>query len=178
VSRTEHSTGEQTATVYLGLGSNLGNRARNIYEALRRLRSHVRLDRVSSLYETEPVGLTDQPWFLNLVCSGQTALPAESLLVAVKGIERDMGRKEGIRFGPRVIDIDILFYDDLVMETERLQIPHPRLHERGFVLIPLMELAPDLVHPVLNSDVRELVQKAAPLKTTRPYRLMDGRASS
>lgn len=165
------------ATIYLGLGSNLGNRARNVYQALRRLRSHVRLDRISSLYETEPVGLTDQPWFLNLVCRGQTALPADALLVAVKGIERDMGRKEGIRFGPRVIDIDILFYDDLVMRTERLEIPHPRLHERGFVLIPLMELAPNLVHPVLGDNVRELVRKAAPLEATRPYCFRDERAS-
>jgi 2-amino-4-hydroxy-6-hydroxymethyldihydropteridine diphosphokinase len=165
------------ATVYLGLGSNLGNRARNIYEALRRLRSNVRLDRISSLYETEPVGLTDQPWFLNLVCLGQTALQPEALLVVVKGIERDMGRKEGIRFGPRVIDIDILFYDDLVMRTERLEIPHPRLHQRGFVLIPLMELAPDLVHPVLEDNVREIVQKAASLETTRPYCLKDRQAS-
>jgi 2-amino-4-hydroxy-6-hydroxymethyldihydropteridine diphosphokinase len=165
------------ATIYLGLGSNLGNRARNIYAALRRLRSHVRLDRVSSLYETEPVGVTDQPWFLNLVCLGQTALQPEALLVAVKGIERDMGRKEGVRFGPRLIDIDILFYDDLVVRTERLEIPHPRLHQRGFVLIPLMELAPELVHPVLNDNVRELVRKAAPLETTRPYDFRDRRAS-
>lgn len=165
------------ATIYLGLGSNLGNRARNIYVALRRLRTHVRLDRISSLYETEPVGVTDQPWFLNLVSLGQTALSAEALLVAVKGIEREMGRKEGIRFGPRVIDIDILFYDDLVMRTEQLEIPHPRLHQRGFVLIPLMELAPELVHPVLKDNVGELVRKAARLETTRPYCFRDRPAS-
>ena len=165
------------ATIYLSLGSNLGNRARRIYAALCRLRSQVRLDQISSLYETEPVGLTDQPWFLNLVCSGETALSAEALLGFVKGIEREMGRKNGVRFGPRPIDIDILFYDDLVIHTERLEIPHPRLHERGFVLIPLRELAPDLVHPVLKSSMEELLRRAASLEETHPYRLRDGQAS-
>lgn len=165
-------------TVYLGLGSNLGNRARNIYAALRRLRSHVRLDQISLLYETEPVGLTDQPWFLNLVCAGVTALSAEDLLRAVKRIEGELGRRKGVRFGPRLIDIDILLYDDQVLTTEQLQLPHPRLHERGFVLIPLGELAPNLVHPVLKVSVRELLESAASLEEVRPYGLTDWQASS
>jgi 2-amino-4-hydroxy-6-hydroxymethyldihydropteridine diphosphokinase len=165
------------ATTYLSLGSNLGNRARNIYAALRRLRSRVRLDHISSLYETEPVGPVEQSWFLNLVCSGDTTLSPEALLGFVKGIEREIGRKKGIRFGPRLIDIDILFYDDLVVRTDRLEIPHPRLHERGFVLIPLKELAPDLVHPVLKSNVEELLQGAVSLEEVYPYRLRDRQAS-
>jgi 2-amino-4-hydroxy-6-hydroxymethyldihydropteridine diphosphokinase len=165
-------------TVYLGLGSNLGNRARNIYAALRRLRSHVRLEQISSLYETEPVGVADQPWFLNLVCAGVTDLPAEDLLHAVKRIERELGRREGPRFGPRLIDIDILFYDDLVLTTEQLELPHPRLHERGFVLVPLGELAPNLLHPVLKTSVRELLENAASLESVRRYHLTDWQASS
>ncbi len=166
------------ATVYLGLGSNLGNRARNIYAALRRLRAHVRLEQISSLYETEPVGITDQPWFLNLVCAGVTDLAAEDLLHAAKGIERELGRREGVRFGPRIIDIDILFYDDQVLATEQLELPHPRLHKRGFVLVPLGELAPNLVHPVLKNTVRELLENAASIEEVRPYLLRDWRASS
>jgi 2-amino-4-hydroxy-6-hydroxymethyldihydropteridine diphosphokinase len=165
-------------TVYLGLGSNLGNRARNIYAALRRLSSHVHLEQISSLYETEPVGVTDQPWFLNLVCAGLTDLPAHDLLHAVKRIERELGRRDGVRFGPRLIDIDILFYDNQVLATEHLELPHPRLHERGFVLIPLGELAPNLVHPVLKTTVRELLENAAALETVRPYHLTDWQASS
>jgi 2-amino-4-hydroxy-6-hydroxymethyldihydropteridine diphosphokinase len=144
------------AIVFLGLGSNLGNRARNIYGALRHLGSSLALGEISRLYETEPVGLADQPWFLNLVCRGGTELEPLQLLAFAKRIERSMGRKEGVRFGPRVVDIDLLLYDDLVLETDELQIPHPRLHERGFVLIPLKELAPDLVHPRLGQTVSEL----------------------
>jgi 2-amino-4-hydroxy-6-hydroxymethyldihydropteridine diphosphokinase len=166
------------ATAYLGLGSNLGNRARNIYAALRRLRSHVRLEQISSLYETEPVGVTDQPWFLNLVCAGVTDLPAEDLLHTVKRIERELGRREGVRFGPRLIDIDILFYDNQVLATEQLEIPHPRLHERGFVLVPLGELVPSLLHPVLKTSVEELLENAGSLESVRRYHLTDWQASS
>ena len=165
------------ATVYLGLGSNLGNRARNIYAALRRLGSRIQLERISSLYETEPVGRADQPWFLNLVCSGKTELSAEALLDLVKSIEQEMGRKEGPRFGPRLIDIDILLYDDLVLETPELEIPHPRLHERGFVLVPLNELAPSLAHPRLGRSMREVLDSASPLEEVRLYSPRDKRAN-
>jgi 2-amino-4-hydroxy-6-hydroxymethyldihydropteridine diphosphokinase len=160
-------------TTYLGLGSNLGNRALNIYHALRRLGSHLRIDRISSLYETEPVGVTDQPWFLNLVCRGETDLTPEALLDVAKGIEAEMGRQEGVRFGPRLIDIDILLYGDLILVLPRLVIPHPRLHERGFVLVPLGELAPSLVHPALEKDVAQLREAAGPLEKVRPYRFRD-----
>lgn len=163
--------------VYLGLGSNLADRAQNISEALKRLEAKVQLDRISSLYETEPVGLVDQPWFLNLVCGGDTDLSPQALLRWAKTIEREMGRKRGIRFGPRLIDIDILFYDDLVISTPELEIPHPRLHERGFTLIPLDEIAPDFVHPLLGMTIRELRRRAASLETVHLYTPRDERAS-
>jgi 2-amino-4-hydroxy-6-hydroxymethyldihydropteridine diphosphokinase len=164
------------AKVYLGLGSNLGNRALNIYSALRRLQEEIQLDRISSLYETQPVGHADQPWFLNLVCTGETHLSPEGLLVLAKRIERRMGRKEGVRFGPRIIDIDILFYEDLIMDTPQLEIPHPRLAERGFVLIPLNEVAPNLLDPRLNVAVGELLDGATSLEETRLYTLRDEQA--
>jgi 2-amino-4-hydroxy-6-hydroxymethyldihydropteridine diphosphokinase len=165
------------ATVYLGLGSNLADRAQNIYAALQRLKAKAQLDRISSLYETEPVGLADQPWFLNLACGGDTDLSPQALLRLAKTIEREMGRKKGLRFGPRMIDIDILFYDDLVISTPELEIPHPRLHERGFTLIPLDEIAPDLVHPLLGMTIRELRDSAASLETVHLYTVKDERAS-
>lgn len=163
--------------VYLGLGSNLGNRAHNIYVALRRLGDTIQLDQVSSLYETEPVGIVDQPWFLNLVCGGETDLSPEALLGLAKRIEREIGRREGTRFGPRLIDIDILLYDDLVLDTPRLEIPHPRLHQRAFVLVPLNEIAPELVHPRLGVNIQHLLHRAASLKGTRLYSVTDSRAN-
>jgi len=150
--------GVEVARVYLGLGSNLGDRVENIEKALRMLSERVRLTARSSLYETEPVGVRDQPWFLNVVCTGETDLDPQALLDFVKGIERAMGRVESVRFGPRIIDIDILFYDDLVLKTPNLEIPHPRLTERAFVLVPLVEIAPHLIHPLLGLTVREILE--------------------
>jgi 2-amino-4-hydroxy-6-hydroxymethyldihydropteridine diphosphokinase len=162
---------------YLGLGSNLGNRSRNIYAALRRLQEGIQLDRISSLYETQPVGYADQPWFLNLVCSGETNLSPEGLLQVAKRIERQMGRKESVRFGPRIIDIDILLYADLIVDTDRLEIPHPRLSERGFVLAPLNEIAPNLPHPALGSTIGELLDSATSLEEVRLYAVRGEQAS-
>jgi 2-amino-4-hydroxy-6-hydroxymethyldihydropteridine diphosphokinase len=161
------------ASVYLGLGSNLGDRAANIKKALQLLESQVDLTAVSPFYETEPVGIKDQPWFLNAVCAGQTALTPQALLEFVKGIENEMGRTPTVRFGPRVMDIDILFYEDLVLETPTLQIPHPRLTQRAFVLVPLAQIAPHLVHPRSGLTIQEILAQTEGLEEVRPFKPPD-----
>jgi 2-amino-4-hydroxy-6-hydroxymethyldihydropteridine diphosphokinase len=145
------------ARIYLALGTNLGDRMQNLREALRQVRESVRLTAVSRVYETEPWGVIDQPRFLNMALEGQTELTPEELLSFVKGIERSLGRERGVRYGPRVIDIDILLYDEVVIQADGLEIPHPRMAERRFVLVPLAEIAPGAVHSVLGKSVRELL---------------------
>jgi GTP cyclohydrolase-4 len=143
--------------VYLGLGSNLGDRQANLVEAVQGLGSQVRVERLSSIYETEPAHVVDQPRFLNLVLRGTTALAPLELLAFLKRIEERMGRRETVRYGPRPIDLDILFYGDQVIRTDGLEVPHPRIAERGFVLVPLVEIAPSLVHPDRHRTVAELL---------------------
>jgi 2-amino-4-hydroxy-6-hydroxymethyldihydropteridine diphosphokinase len=149
-------------TVYLALGSNLGEREQNLAEALQHLNETVGLREISALYETEPVGYLEQPRFLNLVCTGTTSLSPEKLLHAAKEIEQTLGRQPAFRNAPRPIDIDILFYDQIIMEEEQLTIPHPRLRERAFVLVPLVEIAPDLVDPISGQTARELLSAIDP----------------
>lgn len=158
------------AIVYLALGTNLGDREKNLKEALARIAAFFAVERVSSIYETEPVGVREQPWFLNLVVRGTTALGPVDLLRKAKKIEIEMGRTEGIRFGPRPIDIDILLYDRVIELSPALTIPHPRLHERAFVLRPLVEIAPDLVHPRVRLRMRDLLARLEHPEEVRLYK--------
>ena len=145
-------------TAYLSLGSNMGDRQDYLERALDFLSHRLRIEKVSSIYDTEPVGNVNQPRFLNLVCQVYTSLNPMALLTLGKGIESKLGRVSGKSNTPRPIDIDVLFYGDQIIETPELVIPHPRLTERAFVLIPLAQIAPDLVHPVNGKTIKELLE--------------------
>ena len=149
-------------TIYLGLGSNVGDRRANLASATERLNSAgILVTRQSSIYETEPRDLPDQPWFLNQVIEAETGLFPKRLLARVQRVEREMGRKRAIAKGPRNIDIDILLFGDFVVAGADLAIPHPGIAERRFVLEPLAELAPDLRHPVTRKTMREMLLAVA-----------------
>ena len=149
-------------TVYLSLGSNIGNRAKNLHAAIAALAgAGVRVTKVSSFYETEPVDLREQPWFLNCVVEAQTNLPPLELLQALRAIEARMGSKKLVAKGPRLIDMDILLYGNETIDTPELQVPHPRMHLRRFVLAPLAEIAPRARHPVSGLTAAEMLARAA-----------------
>ena len=153
-------------TIYLSLGSNVGDRQANLRAALERLAApDLRVVRVSPVYETEPVGAPpgslSQRWFLNLAAEAETDLFPMQLLARTQKIERALGRVRTVPNGPRTIDIDILLYAKAVVRSARLEIPHPRMHQRRFVLAPLADLAPELRHPVTHRTVREMLEAAS-----------------
>ena len=148
--------GGKLATVYLCLGSNLGNRMANLNKAVALLSQKVNIEKVSSVYETEPIGYKEQPLFLNMACQITTMLNPGELLHFVKDIEGKMGRVQSFSNSPRLIDIDILFYGREVIKNDELTIPHSRLAKRAFGLIPLAEIAPQLIHPELGKKISEL----------------------
>jgi 2-amino-4-hydroxy-6-hydroxymethyldihydropteridine diphosphokinase len=144
--------------VYLSIGSNLGDRAENLRSAITLLRSaNFQVNKVSSFYETEPVDFLDQPWFLNCVVEGETTSDAITLLRALRKVESELGSNKQFAKGPRLLDIDILLFGDLSINTPELQVPHPRMLGRNFVLAPLAEIAPQLRHPSWPATVRELL---------------------
>ena len=143
--------------VFLGIGTNLGDRERNLQEARTALSQRLKILKESSIYQTAPWGYLDQPAFLNQVIEAQTDLSPLNLLDFLKQTENQLGRQANFRFGPRLIDLDILFYGNRIIQTPRLQVPHPRLTERAFVLIPLAEIAPEFVHPQNRQTIAQLL---------------------
>jgi 2-amino-4-hydroxy-6-hydroxymethyldihydropteridine diphosphokinase len=148
-------------TAYISVGSNLGDKLENCRRGIRRLeRDEVRLKAESRIYQTEPVDYLDQDWFINIVVKIETLLDPFRLLRRLQSIQRKAGRlQDSIRFGPRVLDLDIIFYDEVVIHSAQLVIPHPRMHKRRFVLQPLCDIDPAIMHPVLKTDVRTLLNR-------------------
>jgi len=145
--------------IYIGLGSNLGDRLANIRKAIELMRKEgIEIIDKSSVYETEPVGYKEQGWFLNSAVKGKTELSPRRLWKRLEKIEKSMGREREVKWGPRIIDLDILFYGNKILNGKELQIPHSELHKRRFVLVPLREIAPKLVHPICKKTVSELLR--------------------
>lgn len=146
---------------YLSLGSNLGDREKNLERATSLLKEEgVDIVRTSSLYETQPVDFPSQPWFINQVVEIDARIEPQDLLILIKGIEKMLGRDTRNPKGPRMIDIDILLAEDRVIRTKELNVPHPRLDRRNFVLIPFAEIAPEAMHPLLNENIQNLLLKS------------------
>jgi 2-amino-4-hydroxy-6-hydroxymethyldihydropteridine diphosphokinase len=143
--------------IFLGLGSNIGDRISNLKDAIKLL--GLPMIAMSSIYETEPVDYSDQPWFLNQVLQCETSFHPLKLLAQCQKVENELGRTRVILKGPRTIDIDLLFYNDEILNTPELTIPHPAISQRRFVLVPINEIAPDFVHPQLNLTIQELLER-------------------
>jgi 2-amino-4-hydroxy-6-hydroxymethyldihydropteridine diphosphokinase len=156
-------------TVYIGLGSNLGDRITHLREAGQRLSAIVKIERASQLYVAAPLGYVRDDAFVNAVIRGTTTLKPMELLEMMQAIEAAMGRRSGVQYGPRPIDLDLLFYDAVQIETRKLTIPHPRIAQRAFVLKPLAEIAPDLMHPVLYYTIPQLLQDAEDVEQVQIY---------
>jgi 2-amino-4-hydroxy-6-hydroxymethyldihydropteridine diphosphokinase len=151
-----------SVTVYLSLGSNIGDREKNLRAAIAALGdAGVKVTKMSTFYETEPVDLREQPWFLNCVVEGVTEVPELELLDGLRQIEARMGSTKLVARGPRLIDLDILLYGQEKIDTAELQVPHPRMHLRRFVLVPLAEIAPEAVHPGFKKTVKALLEETA-----------------
>jgi 2-amino-4-hydroxy-6-hydroxymethyldihydropteridine diphosphokinase len=151
---------DKVAIAYIGIGSNLGNREKNCYYAIEILeKKGIVVKKRSSLYETEPWGVTDQPRFMNMAVEVETELEPHELLRTLKHVEREVGRGETFKWGPRIIDLDILLFNDLFLRDDILQIPHPLMHKRDFVLKPLCEIASDKIHPLLKVRIRDLLEE-------------------
>jgi 2-amino-4-hydroxy-6-hydroxymethyldihydropteridine diphosphokinase len=156
--------------VYLSLGSNIGDRKANLEQALQALEiSGVLRRRVSSFFETEPVGFRDQPWFLNIALEAETDLSPTTLLECCQEIETAAGRFRAFRGAPRTLDLDILLYEDFILNQSCLVIPHPRMAERRFVLEPLAQIAPEIIHPVLGKSIRSLLASCPDTSAVRLY---------
>ena len=156
-------------TVFIALGSNLGDRQDYLYLGRRALAEVMTIEQVSSIYETPPWGVLEQPHYLNQVVQGRSSQAPLALLTFLKEKEQAIGRKEGIRFGPRVLDMDILFYGQEIIEMDKLEIPHPRLQERAFVLVPMQEIAPDWVHPLSGLSMTELLKSCPDREEIKHY---------
>src|SRR5260370_2116550 len=157
-------------TVYLSLGSNVGDREENLRAAIAALgEASVRVTCVSSFYETEPVDFLEQAWFLNCAVEGETEGPALELMRALRGIELRMGSKKLVAKGPRLIDMDILLYGSETIDTPELQVPHPRMHLRRFVLVPLVEIAAEALHPSLKKTVKQLLEETPDRSMVRRF---------
>ncbi len=156
--------------VFLSLGSNIGNKERYLREALSLISELVTVKKISHLYLTEPVGGIKQKWFLNCAVEIETSIDPKKLLSILKSIERKLGRKKTVKNGPRNIDIDILFYADLRLNTKELIIPHPLIQERLFVLKPLMDLDPFFIHPLLKKSIHELYQSRTWIKKVKRFK--------
>jgi 2-amino-4-hydroxy-6-hydroxymethyldihydropteridine diphosphokinase len=156
--------------VYFALGSNVGDREKNLRTAIAALAgAGVRVTKISSFYETEPVDLREQPWFLNCVVEGETEVSALELLRALRAIETQMGSKKLVAKGPRLIDLDILLFGDETIDTPELQVPHPRMHLRKFVLVPLAEVAPNLKHPSWSGTAADLLARTVDASTVQKF---------